>query len=594
QAMEAPAPERWSSAAEVGACLERAAAGEFSAALFWGVNPAYALSDQGLWRAAAEAVPVKACLAQNLDETSQACEIVLAEHHWLEAWGDYEPFPGLWTLQQPALAPLYDTRQFEDVLLGLLGRKGGCREALMSRWRREVQPKDALAPFRVFWADALHDGVVEVGTPPPTAPAFDPRRLGPAAREALSPSGTGFELLLRPSANLFDGRYGNDAWLQELPDPITKLAWGNAAELGPDDARRLGVGNADLLRLSARGREAVLPVVIQRGQASGVISAALGYGRRAGGTAQGVGVDLYPLLGAGFLSPVRAVSAGGSGRLYFMQRHDRQEGRELARSLSRAAYAAGPGWRPPPHGEVSLYRERRFPEHKWAMAVDLSACVGCQSCVLACQAENNIPTVGAERIVKGREMYWIRVDRYYEGEDRDPRVRFQPVPCQQCDDAPCENVCPVAATQHDDQGLNQMAYNRCVGTRYCLNNCPYKVRRFNFFEYTAETKAPAELVFNPEVTVRPRGVMEKCTFCIQRIQNARQAARDRGRPLADGEVSPACADACPAGAIVFGDLRDPGSRVSRLWRSDRGYRILEELGVRPAVVYLADLTNPHA
>ena len=270
------------------------------------------------------------------------------------------------------------------------------------------------------------------------------------------------------------------------------------------------------------------------------------------------------------------------------------EGRDPVRSWTLAQYAENAGRRKEPdaHAHASLVPDRKFPGHKWGMAVDLSACVGCGACMIACQSENNIPVVGPERILQGRHMHWIRVDRYYEGDPRNPRVLHQPMFCQHCDHAPCEIVCPVNATTHSPDGLNQMTYNRCVGTRYCSNNCPFKVRRFNFFDYTSTKKGPENLVFNPEVTVRPRGVMEKCTFCIQRIENARQTAKVEGRAVRDGDIRPACAAACPANAIVFGDRNDARSRVSKMAKMDRQYRLFEELGIGPSVVYLADISNP--
>ena len=289
---------------------------------------------------------------------------------------------------------------------------------------------------------------------------------------------------------------------------------------------------------------------------------------------------------------VRVSVAGGSKELARTQRHHRMEGRDLARSYTLAEFAARAREPRHEHDPVSLYPDQRFPEHKWGMAVDLSACVGCSACVLACQSENNVPVVGPEQVTRGREMHWIRIDRYYEGDTANPRTVHQPMLCQQCDSAPCETVCPVAATNHSPDGLNQMVYNRCVGTRYCANNCPYKVRRFNFLEHTAAQTEPATLVYNPEVTVRPRGVMEKCTFCVQRIQDAKIRAKGEARPIRDGEIVTACMAACPTDAIVFGDLKDPASRVSQLAAEQRGYKVLEEVGARPAITYLADLKNP--
>jgi len=398
-----------------------------------------------------------------------------------------------------------------------------------------------------------------------------------------------------PAAAVYDGRYANNGWLNELPDPVTKITWGNPLLLSLNDAARLGLKDEDIASITCGGQRVEAPVAVQPGQADGVASIALGYGRKSGNIAAGIGVNAYPLLDVSSPAPflrgdVHIARAQGRRTISRTQSHHRLEGRDHARSWTLAEYARKT--EPGKEEWASLIPSPQFPERKWGMAIDLSACVGCSACVIACQSENNIPVVGPERVAEGREMHWIRIDRYYEGDPQAPSIIHQPVLCQHCDNAPCEIVCPVNATTHSAEGLNQMTYNRCVGTRYCSNNCPYKVRRFNFFEYTAFKKEPESLVYNPEVTVRPRGVMEKCTFCIQRIQEARSRANVEGRGLVDGEIMPACATACPAEALVFGDLNDPDSKVSKLSRQNRGYHMLEELGIKPAVTYLADISNP--
>jgi len=445
---------------------------------------------------------------------------------------------------------------------------------------------------------------------------LEPERQAPpvmnvdAIRNALSASaGSGaiampaeLELLLSPGAGVHDGRYANNGWLNELPDPVTKATWGNPLLLSRMDAESMGLKDGDLVGISAGTQNTEASVMIQPGQASGAASLALGYGRRTGNVATGIGVNAYPLLNissnAPFLLPGLKIVRSESGarrEIPRRQMHYQMEGYEQVHSWTLAEFSekAGESSHHGTHHEsASLIPEVKFPDQKWSMVIDLSACVGCSACVIACQSENNIPVVGPEQIKAGRDMHWIRIDRYYEGDPKNPEVLHQPILCQHCDNAPCEIVCPVNATTHSPDGLNQMAYNRCVGTRYCSNNCPFKVRRFNFFEYTAMKKEPESLVYNPEVTVRPRGVMEKCTFCVQRIQNARQKAKVEGRKIMEGEIQPACAAACPAGAIVFGDLNDPQSRVAALSKLDRSYRMLEELGIKPSVNYLADISNP--
>jgi len=474
---------------------------------------------------------------------------------------------------------------------------------LKSRWQSDVFPAGSPVPFEAFWNAALHDGGVrrEPRQPPPLVP--NAAALKDAIREASGPEASGeLELVLSPAYGVYDGRYANNGWLIELPDPVTKSDWGNPVLLSISDAERLGLKQEDVVRISSGNATVEAPVIVQPGQSPGVAALALGYGRRTGSVAVEVGVNAYPLIDVSSKSPhllteVKISRSGERRKIPKTQVHDRMEGRQPARSLTLADYShkghqGEKHEKQEPHHTASLIPELNFQQYKWGMAIDLSVCTGCSACVVACQSENNVPVVGPERILEGRHMQWIRIDRYYEGDPRSPSVLHQPMLCQHCDNAPCEIVCPVNATTHSPDGLNQMAYNRCVGTRYCSNNCPFKVRRFNFFDYTSMKKEPENLVYNPEVTVRPRGVMEKCTFCVQRIQDARQIANSESREVRDGEIQPACAAACPAGAIVFGDLNDPESRVAKTTKMDRHYRLLEELGIKPSVTYLADISNP--
>ncbi len=579
--------------------LQKAMQEKPAVVLFWGVNPAYAFPAQEIFRQALEKIPLRAWIGLREDETASLCQLQLPAHHWLEAWGDHAE-PGLICLQQPAIRALYDTRQGEDILLDLarsLGASGSgdYHAFLRARWEKEVQPTGSPVPFERCFQAVLHDGLIRTLETEAARPSFQAGALKDL--HIAFGSGQGFELMLHPGRTVFDGRHGNNSWLQELPDPVTKTTWGNPLSLSVTDARELGVKDGDLVELRVDAQRLQLPVLVQPGQARGVLALALGYGQARGAVAGGIGANAFTLLSMDPRNPsvrqeVFISRSGGHRELPITQGHHRMEGRDIVRSttlarLSRGALPARDTRDPP-----TLYPQPPPSEHQWGMAVDLGACVGCSGCVVACQSENNVPIVGPGQVAKGREMHWIRIDRYYEGEPENPKVVHQPMMCQQCGHAPCENVCPVNATTHSPDGLNQMTYNRCVGTKYCANNCPFKVRRFNFLEFTAAKREPESLVYNPEVTVRPRGVMEKCTFCVQRIQDGRMRAMSGNRPLKDGEIVPACAAACPSQAIVFGDLKDPDSRVSKLARSGRGYKVLEELGVRPSVTYLADVRNP--
>jgi molybdopterin-containing oxidoreductase family iron-sulfur binding subunit len=418
------------------------------------------------------------------------------------------------------------------------------------------------------------------------------------------------EIVFRPDPTIWDGRFANNGWLQELPKPLTKLSWDNAALVSPSQARQLGVENEDVVELRYRGRLVRLPIWIMPGQADGSITVTIGHGRtRAGKVGNGIGVDVFglrtadePWFGAG----LEVVKTGERRRLAAMQHHYSMEGRDLIRvgtleqSRKNPKFAQESEHEPPGHGmsliEVPEPQARRQEGegNSWGMAINLNTCIGCGACVAACQAENNIPVVGREQVLASREMHWIRIDRYFEGADtNDPKMDFQPVPCMHCEKAPCEVVCPVGATTHSAEGLNEMTYNRCVGTRYCSNNCPYKVRRFNFFQYTDETTPSLKLMRNPDVTVRPRGVMEKCTYCVQRINAARITADIENRPVRGDEVVTACQASCPTKAIVFGNLNDKNSAVAKAKASPRNYALLAELNTQPRTTYLAKLRNPN-
>ena len=575
------------------AATKAMAEGRHAVTIFWDVNPAYTFPHRNAWSEAMAKVPLRVWVGQVEDETAALCQLALPENHWLESWGDFQT-PGAAVLQQPTIGTLYDTRQGEDVLLDALKALGvavpdSYHAYLMARWQKTL-------PLGTSFEQVLHDGLLK-GEDKTPAPAFKGASVAAAIKAAAAPRPQGLELVLAPGFATHDGRHGNNSWLHETPDPITKMTWDNPVALSVQDAQALGLREGDLVALTLEGVTLRLPAVIQPGLAKGVLALSLGYGRTTGGVAKGVGVNAFPLMG---LDPARAnlragvtlAKTGGSKELSRTQSHHRMEGRDLVRSLTLDEFAHNPQGHHHMPELVTLYEDQAFPDHKWGMVIDLAACVGCSACVVACQSENNVPVVGPEQVAKGREMHWIRIDRYYEGELENPKVVHQPMLCQHCDSAPCENVCPVNATNHSPEGLNQMIYNRCVGTRYCANNCPYKVRRFNFLEYTAYKTEPETLVNNPEVTVRPRGVMEKCSFCVQRINDVKVRAKGEGRSILDGEVTTACMAGCPSDAIVFGDLKDPKSKVSQLRGATRAYRVLEEVGAKPAITYLADLKNP--
>ncbi len=565
-------------------------------------------ADLGFAQALAK-VPHSAHLGLYRDETGRACAWHLNMAHYLEAWGDSRSWDGTLTLTQPLIEPLYAGRTVVELLSFLVDglHTPGYRLVRGAFGVSDELDAPALASAEKRWASALQDGYAPTRTQP-RAPALGGGDAGEIFAE-LGAAGGGIELRFVADAKLLDGRFANNAWLQELPDPISKLTWDNAALIGPSTAASLGVETGDVLTIGAAGASVEIAACVVPGTAADTIVLPLGYGREAAGSvAVGVGFDVYPLRARQGMWAVAGATVAKTGQRYELastQDHFGIDARgedatqkritRLVRTGTKADYDHHPDFAQhivhayPP---ISSWKEHEYKEEAWGMLIDLNKCTGCGACTMACQAENNIPVVGKDDVIMGREMHWIRNDRYFAGDPEQPELAFQPVTCTHCELAPCEQVCPVAATQHSDDGINTMVYNRCVGTRYCANNCPFKVRRFNFFAYTKGADPIEQMVRNPEVTVRSRGVMEKCSFCQQRISAARIKARNEGRPIADGEAVPACAQVCPAGAITFGDLNDPDSRVAALAQSPRAYELLPELNLKQRVRYMARIKNP--
>ena len=526
-----------------------------------------------------------------VDETAERCLWHIPAAHELETWSDARAFDGTACIQQPLLAPLYGGHCAHELMAILTGEHDPSAHALVrATWQRRFADQ-----FEVRWQESLRDGVVRgsAATHVDLVAAGDPPAV---VRPESARTHSDLELAFRGDPHLWDGRYAPLAWLQELPKPLTQLTWDNAALLSPALAAELEVTNESLLELSVGERSILVPAWIVPQHAPRTITVHLGGGRaRAGPVGSGRGVNAYRLRRSGELwsTPVRVRKVPGRTLLATVQQHHRMEGRGEVRSSTLQAYQHFPGFaqESAEHGEPSLYPPAAPGEYAWGMSIDLGTCIGCNACTIACQAENNIPTVGKEEVLRGREMHWIRIDQYQEEGPAGTRTHFQPVPCMQCEHAPCEVVCPVEASVHDPEGINVQVYNRCVGTRFCSNNCPYKVRRFNFLQYARDEPA-LNAQRNPEVTVRMRGVMEKCNYCLQRIVRARITADRESRPLHDGEVVTACQAVCPTQAIVFGDLKDRQSAVSQAKSSPRRYALLGELNTRPRTTYLAKITNP--
>lgn len=592
--------------------VEKMNRGEVHSLFMLDVNPAYDYHDPARFLSGLEKVSLSVSFSDRRDETSSHVHAVCPDHYFLEAWGDAEPVETHFSLAQPLIAPLFGTRSAQESLLKWLGReRADYYTYLRDFWQKNVFPRQReLDDFQSFWDRSLQDGLVIL---PPMHPAAEPRFYGKWKSavnsihedQARRRQADHYELHFYESVALRDGRHANNPWLQELPDPISKVTWGNYAAIAPATASKLKLTDGDVLRLKTETGQIEVPVFIQPGQHSQTISIALGYGRsKVGRAGQNVGVNAYPLVR--FKDGHRLLSAQGVAlekterreKLATTQTHFSMEGRPIVLETSLEELHQG---REPNVETVlpTLWAARPEGEHAWGMAIDMNACTGCSACVVACQAENNVPVVGKDQIERIRIMHWIRLDRYYSGPEDDPVAVHQPMMCQHCQNAPCETVCPVLATTTSSEGLNQQVYNRCIGTRYCANNCPYKVRRFNWYNYTDNPQfdfnmeSPlGRMVLNPDVAVRSRGVMEKCSMCVQRIQLAKNAALQGKRELVDGEIQTACQQACPTQAIVFGDLKDPNSHVALLQHSQRRYQVLDELGTRPNVSYLKKVRNP--
>jgi MoCo/4Fe-4S cofactor protein with predicted Tat translocation signal len=617
-------------------------AGSVGAVIFYNANPAYDHPLAEKVKTGIAKVPVSISLNDRLDETGSLCYYACPDHNFLESWNDFEPKRGYLSLSQPAISPLFATRQAQDSLLIWAGNPKTYYNYLRDSWRGVLT-----GDFQKAWDKAVHDGVA-VGT---LSPATQPQ-LAPAMslEQAVStvgaaPKVSGVELCLYEKVGIGSGGCeANNPWLQELPDPVTKATWGNYVAVPRDMAVTNNWEQNDVLRVSVNGAKPIeLPVLIQPGQAKGTVSIAIGYGReKAGRVGDKVGANAYPLAAVRdnslvYSNVVKLEKTEATSPIAQTQTHHTiMDRKSVVQESTLAQYIKNPKEvteyetistpdGPQKPNKVSLWQDYEYKNHHWGMAIDLNSCIGCGSCVIGCQVENNVAVVGKQEVINRREMHWLRIDRYYSSDahkedfeekgklatyeamehpSENPSVIFQPMMCQHCNHAPCETVCPVLATTHSSEGLNQMTYNRCVGTRYCANNCPYKVRRFNWFSYYSNEKFEdvnshmftdlGRMVLNPDVTVRARGVMEKCSFCVQRIQLAKLEAKKEKRRPKDGEVVTACAQSCPTQAITFGDLRDPETRVAQIWRredGERAFKVIDSINTQPNITYLTKIRN---
>jgi MoCo/4Fe-4S cofactor protein with predicted Tat translocation signal len=617
--------------------ISEAKTGAIGAVLFLNANPVYDYNNVKELTDALAKVPLKITFATSLDETAAISTVVAPDNHYLESWGDDSAIAGYYTVLQPTINPVYNTRQAEESLL--IWSNNAVKSYytyVRNNWDKSVLALGGLSGQK-GWETVLQTGFIKTADKPAAAYAFS-KDLNAVAQTILAQSAQlvasgdkAYELHLYQSSALRDGKHANNPWLQELPDPVSKVTWDNFAAMSLTDLKALNLQEGDVITIDANGTSIALPVLLQPGQAEGTISIAVGYGRTKGGAviASGIGKNAFPMHsfrnGTVQTTAVAKISVTGDQIILAQtQTHHSYEGRSVIREAKFSEYKKNPYKGSGKEGEHKVYEslwenysdtEYKNTAYNWVMAIDLNACTGCGACVIACNAENNIPVVGRDEVRKRREMHWIRIDRYYsfneEGKSiteeheidklkslNNVSVVHQPMLCQHCDHAPCETVCPVLATVHSSEGLNHMAYNRCVGTRYCANNCPFKVRRFNWFNYWNDSRFEnylaeqhTQLVLNPDVTTRFRGVMEKCSMCVQRIQAGKLKAKMEKRPVKDGDIQVACAQTCSANAIVFGNGNDPNSEVSKALRSERTYYVLEELNVQPGIGYQVKVRN---
>jgi molybdopterin-containing oxidoreductase family iron-sulfur binding subunit len=596
-------------------------AGRVKALVILGGNPVFDVPADLDFGHAMVHVPFRAHLSLYYDETSMLAHWHIPETHYLEAWGDARAHDGTVSVIQPMVAPLYNGRSAHEVVGALAG---GMDVTSYDAVRQYWSAKSG-ATFEANWRKWLHDGLI-AGSALPAKAANASTTLPPATSQPRDPATTTYELQLKPDQTIYDGRFANNGWLQETPKPQTKITWDNAALVSaktfreitgfPDERRDDWINMKRTVQadLTFNGNTIRVPLWVVPGHAEGCITLAYGYGRRQGGKiavsngAEPYGVDVYPIRRSNALDGGAGATVKNTGREYNIactQEHQSLNPQDLGgkerpiiRSASFEEYQRNPNFAHEMEEEErgaddSFYPPYEYKGHAWAMVIDTSVCTGCNGCVVACVSENNISIVGKSQVHAEREMHWLRIDRYYKGDPENPTVYNQPVPCMQCENAPCEPVCPVGATSHSGEGLNDMTYNRCVGTRYCSNNCPYKVRRFNFYHYADYDTPALKPMRNPDVTIRTRGVMEKCTYCVQRVNEAKIEAEKQNRRVRDGDVTTACAQACPTDAIVFGDKNDPTSRVAKLKTEPTNYELLGELNTKPRTTYLANVRNPN-